>query len=254
MALNEKQVIVGRSVDDFVTSKIAEARERVIVMSPWISEFNAAMLLNKAKQGVNVKLYVIDDMRNNANAILTLLEKKVLKERFINKPLVKIGLSLLGVWAILSVLSFILLHFLINTLTIEIDAFFLLAGLVLIIIGVLKKNYVWISKLGDGLRVYRNLEGSTIHAKVYIVDDWVGLGSVNFTFSGLKKNLESFIWIHDQNLAEEVLRQVEMALSRETVLTYDVVGKMAEAMKKNWKRENGKQQVFVHRTQVGWQQ
>lgn len=239
MALNERQVIVGRAVDSFVTSKIAEANERVIVMSPWISEFNAAMLLEKARQGVRVRLYTIDDMRNNANALYMLLEKKRINVRLMNRALVKVGIGVMAVFAIWLAALFLTLHSLVNEYSIIAGLTGLAVGAGLFVAGLLKKYYVWISRLGDGLKVYQNQEGSTIHAKVYIVDDWVGLGSVNFTFSGLKKNLESFIWIKDRDLADEVLMQLEFALSKEIALTYDVVGKMAEGMRKEWKNYGG---------------
>lgn len=232
MAMNDKEVIVSRAVDSFVTSKILSATSRIIIMSPWISESTATMLLDKARQGVKVRLYTIDDMRNNANALYMLLEKKRIDVRLMNRALVKVGIAVITVFAAWLAVLFLALHSLVNEYSIIAGIVGLAVGAGLFVAGLLKKYYVWISRLGDGLRVYQNQEGSTIHAKVYIVDDWVGLGSVNFTFSGLKKNLESFIWINDKDLAEQVLKQLESALSREVMLTYDVVGKMAEGMKK----------------------
>jgi len=34
-----------------------------------------------------------------------------------------------------------------------------------------------------------------LHAKIYIVDETVGIGSINLTSTGIENNYEAFIWI-----------------------------------------------------------
>jgi phosphatidylserine/phosphatidylglycerophosphate/cardiolipin synthase-like enzyme len=48
-----------------------------------------------------------------------------------------------------------------------------------------------------------------LHAKVYVADDEVAIGSANFTVSGMRHNLECAAFLNGRDVAEDVIRQVD---------------------------------------------
>jgi hypothetical protein len=57
------------------------------------------------------------------------------------------------------------------------------------------------------------------HAKLYVADDDVAVSSANFTVSGLQHNIECAAFLHGQDIAENVVQQInEMTFGKATVL------------------------------------
>jgi len=48
-----------------------------------------------------------------------------------------------------------------------------------------------------------------IHAKLYVVDDMLGVGSPNLTTAGVKRNLEVLCWLKSPELVENISRTLE---------------------------------------------
>jgi len=80
------------------------------------------------------------------------------------------------------------------------------------------ENYKSSILLIDKLKVYsassksEELESRAplLHAKIYLVDDKVGIGSANFTKSGIQGNVECLVWINDPEVANDVAAQITL--------------------------------------------
>lgn len=229
---------VGRGLEGFILSKLRSAERRIVVVSPWISERTAMILVERARSGVDVKLYTSDDTANTSHAagLLSLFERRVEGARSI--PLIVSG-------SLSAVIGTLLMVYSPFDRAASIFAGFWLAvlGFVLLFLGISMRKAVWVSRIGDGLRIYETSREAQIHAKIYVADDWLGIGSVNFTVMGLKSNLESFIWIRDEGLVEEALAAIESAFSRERPVGYEKALGRAIAVTSEAKRR--KPRIFI---------
>lgn len=94
-------------------------------------------------------------------------------------------------------------------LTITPAVLLLPVGLV-ILHGLEKSRDYWIGKLED-IKIFSDL----VHAKLY-VDGELGVGSANYTVSGLRKNTEAIIWVNAEYVEDAVrkFKKVERGLEK----------------------------------------
>lgn len=82
-------------------------------------------------------------------------------------------------------------------------------GMVYVKIGRGKVEFYWISKIGeDNLMVYDYSPSRPVHAKVYISDGQVAIGSANLTNAGLQKSVESLAIIKSDALSKELAKKL----------------------------------------------
>jgi phosphatidylserine/phosphatidylglycerophosphate/cardiolipin synthase-like enzyme len=100
-------------------------------------------------------------------------------------------------------------------------------GAVLYMFGREKKETYYISKIGEGnLVVLQFHPYSIVHAKMYVADDMVIMGSANFTANGLQNSIEGMATMQNAELANnvgEMMGRVKNAMNL-TVISYNAVG------------------------------
>jgi hypothetical protein len=79
------------------------------------------------------------------------------------------------------------------------------AGIITFVRGMERSETYWISKLGDGdLKVFQYSPYKIVHAKVYIADDTVIMGSANLSENGVERNIEGMVIIRSAELATKL--------------------------------------------------
>jgi phosphatidylserine/phosphatidylglycerophosphate/cardiolipin synthase-like enzyme len=192
-------VRIGRGFRDLV-EEIQSARKRVWVMSPWISPEYAQLLVRKASEGVDVRVFTTDDLgnRSHVSGLMELIEARRVVIRPASPLARRLGfvLFLLGLVAVFIVLP---------------------AGVLMMIAGAAiylmwgrdKFGIRYFSKVGEGrLVIYHSEPLNMVHAKIYVVDDHAAVGSVNFTRSGVESNFECLVKIRDPLVVEEIVNRL----------------------------------------------
>jgi len=210
------EVKLAKNMEDFLISRIRQAKKRLWIVSPWISPEYVDILIEKYKEGVDVRVFTTDD---TLRSHLESLGKLIYVERVLEKPghrrlrVLSIVLTLLG--GVLSLANLLFLAFLV-------------IGLLLFSVSRNKYRKSYKCVLGDeALHVYKSKPGRILHAKIYVVDEAVALGSVNFTKTSILNNVEALAWINDKSIAESLLQEI-MNLGRnyglEKMLLKEIAG------------------------------
>lgn len=180
---------VERGVGNFFLQHLKDARQRLWIISPWLSVEYVSLVLEKVQAGVDVKVITSDDyIGGQKQAIRELLEKRTRVTRAENKTLkyLGIGISILGFLFGIAKYPWLLL--------------FVLVGIFLYRFGREKIEDYWTSRIGtESLKILPHNQG-LFHAKVYIADNWLVIGSANFTHGGLQYNAEAIAKMQSEEL------------------------------------------------------
>lgn len=201
------EVRCGSNLRDFVLERLYSSR-RVVVVSPWISRETASILLELASRGVEVSLITTSDPKPyHVKGLTALIGVKRTAKRTGDPRLARLGLSLLALGSLLSLLSALLSGALSSGLlaVVVVGVATVLTGLYVLlkyrVRTVLVEHYY--PKIKELL-----VTSSRLHAKLILTDDAVGIGSLNFTESGLSSNIECFAWISDPRVHGQVARDL----------------------------------------------
>lgn len=229
----DARIEIGHRMGEFFLDSFRDAKERLWIMTPWLSTEYADLLLERKAAGVDVRVTTSNDfVPGQREAINRLLERHERVTRPENKQLLTWGTWLMIGGVVLALFT--------SGITLVIA----LVGLILFLRGKELRQPYWVSKLGEGnLRVLESNPYRMVHAKVYVADDTVLLGSANLTGNGTKHNVEAMAAIVDADLAahtrEEILRVPEAQRFRE--VPYDVLGRgIAQAAIQNVHRRRRK--------------
>jgi phosphatidylserine/phosphatidylglycerophosphate/cardiolipin synthase-like enzyme len=194
MNVADVDVKIDRKSGDFFLPKLKEARQRLWIISPWVGSAYMDLALSKKEAGVDVKVITSNDyVLGQKEALRRLVEGHTRITKPSNTKLKVVGLSL--------VIGGILLALLTKGLTLV----FTVAGLITFVKGMERSETYWISKLGEGnLKVLHYSPYKIVHAKVYIADDTVIMGSANLTENGVKRNIEGMAIIRSAELATKL--------------------------------------------------
>jgi len=193
------EIRVGRGLEDFFVERLRRAERRLWVVSPWVSKEFIPILLEAKARGVDVKLITTDDLTPaHREALRMLITPKRELVRRGSRIARAVGLAMVVVGLIAALFTAGL------GLIISI-----VGALVLIARGLDRYRVRYTSQLGDDLVVYSLQPGRGVHAKIYIVDDMLGIGSPNLTVAGVRENFEALCWIKDPKLVEEVVKALE---------------------------------------------
>lgn len=199
MKLNKKEysINIGRGVGNELEDLLINAKKRIWIVSPWISEKYAKLLLKKHEEGLDVKLITTTSYNNQSHVrgVNYLIKQKnvidapALAEFRRTKTALIYGSMLFALVGILAS-----------------NAFLFVIGIISIIFSEsYNKNfghYEYYSpfELKVCKTIYSdNTSNDFIHAKIYLIDRNGALGSVNMTNAGLWKNIESFIRIKNKD-------------------------------------------------------
>lgn len=213
----EIDVRVDRHIGDFFLQRLKDAKQRLWIMSPWIASEYTDILLAKKAEGVDVRIITTNDYGSGQKEALRKLvepQTKILKPE--NKGLIYSGIGL------------VILGVLIIGATKGSSLFLSLIGIVLYISGREKKETYYISKLGEGnLVVLQFHPYSIVHAKIYVADDTVIMGSANFTTNGMQNSIEGMATMQSGELASnvgEMMGRVKNSMNL-TTISYNTVGR-----------------------------
>jgi len=208
-------VKIDRKIGSFFLDSMKNAKERLWIMSPWLSPEYARLAIEKKKQGLNVKVITSNNyVRGHKEALqeLTEVRKEVKKPE--NRKLRIIGIILIPIGVIIAIF------------TAGIGLILSVVGIILYFIGRGKALIYWISKIGEeNLLVYNYIPAHPVHAKVYIIDDLVVVGSVNLTKIGLQRSVESVALIKSGELASDlskILSELDKTIRLKRIPNYEV--------------------------------
>jgi phosphatidylserine/phosphatidylglycerophosphate/cardiolipin synthase-like enzyme len=206
------EVRVGEDAGPLLLDFLRAARRRLFIVSPWLSPACADMALRKQREGVSTVIVTTNDGNENHRLALSRLverRKRVVAPR-------RWGLLAPGAALFLGGLCLLPLAGPPSLLLLAAGGILCWAGR-----GRTEQRLI---PLVDRLVLYLE-EERPLHAKVYVVDDRVAVGSANFTVSGLRRNVECVAFADAS--AEETIRQIERMLSRRkvTVLRREPAGR-----------------------------
>jgi len=193
------EVRVGRDLEEFLVGKFQKAERRLWIVSPWVSKEFIPILLEARSRDADVRLITTDD--------LTPTHREALKRLITpERELVRRGSRFAKiVGLILIVAGFIATMFIAVLIMMSLIGFMILFER-----GIDRYRVYYVSQLGDqNLQVYHVEPGKMIHAKLYVVDDMLGVGSPNLTTAGVKRNLEVLCWVKSPELVENISRTLE---------------------------------------------
>ncbi|MEM3452513.1 MAG: phospholipase D-like domain-containing protein [Candidatus Hadarchaeum sp.] len=175
---------------------IRDAKGRLLIVSPWISPACADLAVKKQEEGVKTVLVTTND-GSNREALLKLLERRSQKGPPSRWWLLPGVFSLfLGICLLVGVSTSPLLC-----------AVLMGTCVATYLLGRSRRKYYYVSRI-ERLALYLPKE-PLLHAKIYVADERVALGSANFTVSGLKKHFESIAIIDSAEIAADVVRQLD---------------------------------------------
>jgi phosphatidylserine/phosphatidylglycerophosphate/cardiolipin synthase-like enzyme len=182
-----------RGVGEFVVREL-DGVGRVIVVSPWLSRETVELLGRLNRAGRDVVLITTDDVENRSHAEALSVLQSLAHETNASRRESEI---LAGVFLIVmsALLALRFLWFLLGALI----------GVIILIHGLRRKKPTY---LFDVTVLPRSVN---LHAKLIIIPEknLVGVGSANFTSSGLNTNIECWVWLKGEEYVKEAMRLVE---------------------------------------------
>lgn len=191
----DANIRIGDDAGESLYDMISRCKKRLVVVSPWISGPNADLLLRKQKEGVSVELVTTNDPSPNHMRALDQLaatESRVVRK---GRPAVSV-----------------------------VGAVFLMAALVLftsslgaaVVSAAVGGTVIWLSlprtKKFLTARISKltvhDRATSKLHAKIYVADNQVAVGSANFTVTGFHA-FEGVAFLNGDGIAERALAQLE---------------------------------------------
>jgi len=209
------KISFGRAVGHILEDLIGSAKQRIYIVSPWVSPKYAELLLKKKEKGCDVFLVTTNDISNSQH----LHSLKILLEKNVEAPKFRKYLKHFFALSVLFMLFGIFLPF-----------FFILSIFMFVVSFYLffqKEKVNFSFKIP--MIVY-NKDNDFTHSKLYILDDIAVISSANFTESGLWKNIEEIVVFSDKQTVDEIVgifnRMKENELIRQ--LNPNEIGKQIE--------------------------
>lgn len=216
-------IYIGKGAGKKLMNDISKAHNSVKIVSPYLSPALVNELITLHDRGIRVELITSDDIPEHKDSYEKNIHKLIKQNRKIDYKAVlqrdkwketskSLSYAAIGVTALVALLFFYFVDLLV--------VFGLLPVLIMLLMinryqGKIRRkriyNYYY-SQLFP-FKVYgswhnRTTSNTTIHSKIYIIDDIIAyLGSINFTWSGLKYNYESRVRTNDLNAVLEINRE-----------------------------------------------
>jgi phosphatidylserine/phosphatidylglycerophosphate/cardiolipin synthase-like enzyme len=206
------EVRVGEDAGPLLLDFLRAARRRLLIVSPWLSPACADMALRKQREGVSTVIVTTNEGGRDHQLALSRLVKR--RKRAVAPRR----------WGLLAPGAALFLGGLCSLPLAGPPSLLLLAAGGILCRAGRGRTERYLAPLVDRLVLYLE-EERPLHAKVYVADDMVAVGSANFTVSGLRRNIECVAFADAS--AEETIRQIERMLSRRkvTVLRREPAGR-----------------------------
>ncbi len=177
----EMTIKIGKGIGNILEGEIHDAKRRLWIVSPWISEHYALLLVKKCNNGVDVRLITTNDYANKAH-VKALMALSQTKNRFlVPLTLVSTGFAILFK-----------------------ELIGILAAIVLVMAYFLTKR----AKAKIRLTIKDKLT-DFIHSKIYIVDSKAMISSANLTRSGMNRNSEALVVFDKASIVEWIAEMYE---------------------------------------------
>jgi predicted transcriptional regulator len=214
------EVKCSKGLRDFVLKNIYSSR-KITIVSPWISEETAKILIDLTSLGVEVGLITTNDPLPSHVKGLSML---INVERRVKKP-GRPRLAVLGVLLFVIGIPLLILP--------PVGLPILSLGLFLYLKYKPVYEELYYSKLKELL-----VTSSKLHAKLILTENAIGLGSLNFTEAGLTSNIECFIWITDQSIYNKIVEDINTLknMLQKEVIDYRLVYIMSRQMRRPRRR------------------
>ncbi len=217
------EVYVGQSSGKQLNSDILNAKNEVLIISPYIDESKLDDLIRLKNRGVNVRL-AFSDLRTNQKT--KILRKLVRQKRHTDQKLKEELLKKRNIFNILSfstlILGFVFLFFSV----LNFENFDLKTVITLVIVSLLFYGFYKIDSKKKELAKtsiyryeysekidfkylrnnFRSHDSMFIHSKIYVIDREIAyIGSMNYTNNGFTSNFETRVRItHSEKIKELV--------------------------------------------------
>lgn len=204
-------IYLGKGAGSRAKKQMENAQHSIKVMSPYLSPDLVNLLIQKASQGVDVLLITSDDRssRFDPTGQGQVIKQLVTQYRFVNEAAkydkqqkIRANQLLTGLFiALIFICLFVMPN--LNSKIITAVLFLILALVFSSKVKEAKKlpifQYQYSKKLNFRIIKQDPLFHDFFHLKAYVVDGEIAyLGSLNFTYSGFKRNIESCITVKDQ--------------------------------------------------------
>jgi len=232
--INTGELYVGRKAGERVLKCIETATKSIKIVSPYISAEFVDLLVEKAKQNIEVSLIISDDFSNKEFKRIDIFKKLIQQVRHINlkkQKLRKIGLNVLYFLYFTALTVFIygyshkFHNYLYTLLTIP-----FLGVIHYFIKSIRIFTYTYQHSLNFSITKTPYSDATSFnsdyyftHAKMYLVDHSLAyLGSLNFTKMGFYKNYETRIKIDDLETIQKLENEFEYLFSNENTCYLDL--------------------------------
>lgn len=206
------RVKFGSEATDELKNLVSNAKDELFIVSPWLSSSTVRTAIKKQKDGVNVDIITTssdNDHASHRNALNRLVEKRQRVKRSERRALTASGLTLV-LSGFLGLIATSLAGALDELIMIGMIAA-LLTGVALYFAGRESLEDYWASKVHSV--VMMGVE-PLMHMKIYVVDDVLAIGSPNYTYYGLNRNVEALAFIKDREVAKKTKGDVVSVLEK----------------------------------------
>jgi len=219
------KINIEKGVGNQLLDEINRAKERIWIISPYISDKYTKYLKQKNEDGLDIKLITTTAKINN-KAISELIIEKENNENKNNQNYKDYRLTGF-ITCIISLFFAAVFGFLEIEFITFISFILFLIGF---IVGIYYHNeinkttieYTTPFETHILKNIYEDGESPLVHVKLYLIDKKVFLGSVNFTEAGLWHNIESLIEIKDEKISKKFEKEYFTILSIPTVDEKDI--------------------------------
>ncbi len=204
-------IYLGKGAGSRAKKQMENAQHSIKVMSPYLSPDLVNLLVQKASQGVEVLLITSDDhsSRFDPTGQGQVVKQLVTQCRFVNEEARADKQQKIWLYRFLTILFIVLIFICLLVMpNIKTKTSFSVLCLILALVFSSKVKeakklpifqYKYSKKLNFKIIKQDPLFHDFFHLKAYVVDGEIAyLGSLNFTYSGFKRNIESCITVKDQ--------------------------------------------------------
>lgn len=255
--INDTSIFIGRKIDSSLLRSLSSAKEKIYIISPYISDENIDLcseILKDSTKNIDFKMITSLDIENPKNSIKLALKKLITVELDKSKKeeIQKIKNEIDSKYKIVTektnetpyqddlnffftfIISILILLLFFNSKLLIIFSIFFSLFYFFNRENKIKKEFnnrtnieYEIKNLQEKLKNYfvasrkiSNLNFKVIndnfksndflHVKIYIIDNTVYLGSLNFTTKAFSRNIESLIKIENPDIAEKLKNYFEI--------------------------------------------
>lgn len=231
-------IYIGKGAGKKLLNDIRNAKESIKIVSPYLSPFLISELIELRRRNLEVQLITTDNLEDYYREDEKNIRQLIIQNRETDDEAVIQREKWRKIYKITTYSNIILIAVYIGLIYLIKEpkiAYGLIPIIVLALIAEIysqkvKKKRIysyWYSQLFP-FKVYMspqkdNDSDTFIHSKIYLIDDKIAyLGSLNFTYSGTKKNYETRIRTEDFRAIQEIKDEINQLLNHSYLPERDI--------------------------------